>query len=63
MAYIDYMDPDVLCSQKRPINLISLSLGSISQQAINWTSVDQDLQCHMVSLSHNALNSYIIEQM
>ena len=26
MAYMDYMDPDVLCPQKRLINLISLSL-------------------------------------
>ena len=24
---MDYMDPDVLCPQKRPINVISLSLS------------------------------------
>ena len=29
MAYMDYMDPDVLCPQKRPINLISLSLSKL----------------------------------
>ena len=26
---MDYMDPDVLCPQKRPINLISLSLAKV----------------------------------
>ena len=28
------------------------------QQSITWTSVDQDLQCHMVLLGPNELNRY-----
>ena len=30
-------------------------LGAVRQQAITWTSVDQDLQCHMVTLGPNEL--------
>ena len=29
--------------------------SAVRQQAITWTSVDQDLQCHMVSLGPNEL--------
>ena len=30
-------------------------LGAVRQQAITWTSVDQDLQRHMASLGPNEL--------
>ena len=32
-------------------------LGAVRQQAITWTSVDQDLQRHMASLGSNVLNN------
>ena len=32
-------------------------LGAVRQQAITWTSVDQDLQRHMASLGPNELKN------
>ena len=32
-------------------------LGAIREQDITWANVDQDLCCHMVSLSHNELTT------
>ena len=29
------------------------------QQAINWTIVEQDLWCHMISLGNNVLESIL----
>ena len=33
-----------------------------NKQLITWTNVDQDLWCHMVSLSHNALTQWILDK-
>ena len=34
-------------------------LGTIRHQAITWANVDPDLCCHMASLDHNGLNSFV----
>ena len=36
--------------------LVQKKLGAVRQQAITWTSVDQDIQRHMASLGPNVLN-------
>ena len=36
--------------------LVQVRLGAVRQQAITWTSVDQDLQGHMASLGPNELS-------
>ena len=35
--------------------LIQIMLGTVRQQAMTWTSVNQDIRLHMVSLGHNEL--------
>ena len=37
--------------------LVRQWLGAWWHQAITWTHVDKDLQCHMVSLGHNELTA------
>ena len=42
------------------LTLVQVMAWCRRQQAITWTSVDQDLQRHMLSLSPNELNSFIV---